>query len=75
MTEEGIRLKVDKNPETSMVRVFMPEKQNGENNVEVKYEGTFLQRLSYIVNAIAVLAVAVAAVLYCWKGKKFGEKQ
>ena len=41
MAEDGRRLEVDKNPETSMVRVFLPKEgmEAGKMEVAVRYEG------------------------------------
>lgn len=72
VAEDGRRLEVDKNPETSMVRVFLPKEgmEAGKMEVAVKYEGTVLQKLSYAINIAAVLAVTGASFLYFRKKRK-----
>ena len=72
MAEDGSRLEVDKNPETSMVRVFMPEDGTGAEGMEVivRYKGTVLQKLSYMINTMAVAAMIGAAVWYYRKKRK-----
>ncbi len=72
VAEDGRRLKVDKNPETSMVRVFLPKEgmEAGKMEVAVRYEGTVLQKLSYAINIAAVLAVTGASFLYFRKKRK-----
>ena len=60
-TQEGSRLEVGKNTETSMVRVWIREedrKGGGSHEVTVWYDGTKIQRLSYIVNLLALAAMA-----------------
>lgn len=65
-TEDGIRLETGKIPETSMLRVDMPkadaEGKEGNVTIRVWYEGTWFQRLCYIINAAAVLLMVVAMI-------------
>lgn len=76
MAEDGSRLEVDKNKETSMVRVFMPEDSEKEEiEVSVWYEGTALQKLSYEVNIAAVLAIMILVFLHYARKRKAAQEQ
>lgn len=61
-TDSGIRLETGKIPETSLLRVDMPERSGDENGekltIRVWYEGTRFQKLCYLLNAAAVLLAA-----------------
>lgn len=66
-TDDGRRLETGKIPETSLLRVDMPEEDmeesGGELLVRVWYEGTWFQKLCYLVNAAAVLGVATGVIV------------
>ncbi len=70
VTGDGMELEVNKDPETSLVRVFMPKegKQEGSMEVTVRYGGTWIQRFSYAVNAGAAIAAVIGAAL--WRRKQ-----
>lgn len=75
VTDNGILLNIDKNPDTSMVRVYTGGMEALKTqNITVWYAGTKIQKLAYFVNIISIVGLGVVFVLYHKTGKTRGRK-
>ncbi|WMC91670.1 hypothetical protein [Kineothrix sp. MB12-C1] len=75
VSNKGDVFEIDKNPETSMVRVYVEESNySGEEEVTVWYNGTKIQKLAYVSNIMAIFGLISVILLRPWMSKKWREK-
>lgn len=76
VASDGTVLKMDKNPETSLVRVYMGESGFFDTKeVSIWYDGTKIQNLAYFANIMSILCLIGAVLLWNCKGKKWRGKE
>lgn len=66
VVSSGEELRMDKNPQTSLTRIYMPKEGNWEDEltITVWYDKTKIQKLSYTANIISALLVVGAIIAW-----------
>ena len=62
--EDGniVGLEIEKNNSTGMVRVYMPENEQGR--VHIWYNGTKIQKLSLLISVFSLIIICLAFIIY-----------
>jgi hypothetical protein len=54
------------------VRVLMPEGGEGVGHIMVTYRKTLIQKVSYLISMVAVIAIIITAIIVSYKKKRLG---